>query len=99
MSKQGTTSDLSQMSRREFFKVAFGVITGLLAAMMSWPLFSFLLNSKEKEDGEKFVKVPNFKSVAVGKPTKLTFQYIEDQGFIRQNMFYDVWIIKSSPSE
>jgi menaquinol-cytochrome c reductase iron-sulfur subunit len=51
--------------------------------------------------GEKdnFVKVPYFPSVPVGKPTKLTFQYIEQQAFLRQNMFYDIWVIKHSDTE
>ena len=97
--KEEPSFSSSPMSRREFFKVAFITISGFIAAMAAWPFVSFLLNPNGKNEGERFVKVPHFPSVPVGKPAKLTFQYIEDQAFLRQNMFYDVWVIKSPSGE
>lgn len=88
------------MSRRNFFKVGFSVLMGFLTIIFGWPLFSFLLGSaRGRGEKENFVKVPDFGSLPIGKPTKLTFQYVEEQAFLRQNTFYDVWVIKSSSTE
>jgi menaquinol-cytochrome c reductase iron-sulfur subunit len=86
------------LDRRNFFKIMFGMLSGLITVMFSWPLLSFLAPaSREKE--EDFVKVPNFGTVPVGKPTKLTFQYINNEAFLRQNEFHDVWVIKRSTTD
>ena len=99
MNKKNQPPVGAPMTRRDFFKVAFGALSGLITVMFSWPLFSFLMNPRGESEKDNFVKVPNFSSVPVGKPTKMTFQYIEQQAFLRQNMFYDIWVIKHSPTE
>jgi menaquinol-cytochrome c reductase iron-sulfur subunit len=99
MSKKNSSPISTPMTRRDFFKVAFGALSGFLTLALSWPLFSFLISPPSTEEKSNFVKVPNFSSIPVGKPTKLTFQYIEEQAFLRQNIFYDIWVIKQSPTQ
>jgi menaquinol-cytochrome c reductase iron-sulfur subunit len=88
----------SPMTRRHFFKVAFTAMAGVITALFSWPLFAFLFNPRSKDE-EKFVKVPDFSRVPVDRPTKLTMEYIDEQAFLRQNTFYDIWVIRHSSGE
>ena len=88
-----------KITRRDFFKVAFGLLTGFITLLFGWPLTSFLIGSGSKNKKDNFVKVPNFAAVPTGTPTKLTFQYIEEEAFLRRNVFYDVWVLKTSPKE
>jgi menaquinol-cytochrome c reductase iron-sulfur subunit len=98
MSHEESTSLPESVDRRSFFKMMFGFLTGLITLMFGWPLFSFLSPaSREKE--EDFVKVPNFGGVSLNKPTKLTFQYINNEAFLRQNEFHDIWVIKHSATD
>src|SRR5262245_30767616 len=99
MNKKENPQIPPRITRRDFLKAAFGIISGFLTVVFSWPLFSLLLNPRTKKEEERYVQVPNFSSVPVGKPTKLTFQYIEEQAFLRQNIFYDIWVIKHSPTQ
>lgn len=99
MKQKNISIEQPSVSRRDFFKMAFGAIFGLLVVFFSWPLAAFLLSSKSKKGGDQFIKVPNFSSVPVDQPTKLTFQYIDEQAFLRQNTFYDIWVLKHSNTE
>jgi len=70
----------------------------VMACMFTWPLLSFLAPAS-REASEDFVKVPDFSSIPFNKPTKLTFQYVDNEAFLRQNEFHDIWVIKHSPTE
>ncbi len=63
------------------------------------PFISFLIPSSNEGVDEKFIKVPNFPAIAVGTPTKMTFEDVDKQAFITSNVVYDIWVIKHSASE
>ena len=90
---------MNAMNRRDFLKWMFGALAGALTLALSWPFFSYLLSPSSRKEKEKYIKVPRFSSVVLEKPTKLVFQYVEEEGFLRQNLFYDIWVIKHSASE
>lgn len=90
----------TEVNRRGFFKLMFGGIAGFLTLTFSWPFMSFLIGSSFREEQEgKYVKVPNFSTVPEGTPTKMTFEYVDQEAFLGRNSFYDIWVIKHSDNE
>jgi menaquinol-cytochrome c reductase iron-sulfur subunit len=98
MSHEELTPLEEPVERRDFFKMMFTILGGLMTFMFSWPLLSFLAPASRQGE-ENFVKVPNFASIPQDKPTKLTFQYVNNEAFLRQNEFHDIWVIKRSPTD
>jgi menaquinol-cytochrome c reductase iron-sulfur subunit len=94
------SKNTENISRRDFFKIIFGAIAGILTFSFSWPFMSFLISSSFREEQEgKYVKVPNFSSIPLDTPTKMTFEYIDQEAFLGRNVFYDVWVLKSSETQ
>jgi menaquinol-cytochrome c reductase iron-sulfur subunit len=89
-------SDPISPERRKFLTTSFGLIGGLVAVFMSWPLVSFLLGEKDQGREDAFVKVPNFPQVPLNKPTKLTFGFTQQQAFLAREEFNSIWVIKHS---
>lgn len=98
MSHQEPTPLDEPVERRQFFKMVFALLGGFITFMFSWPLLSFLSPAAWQGDAD-FVKVPHFPKVPLDQPTKLTFQYINHDAFLRQNEFHDIWVIKRSPTD
>jgi menaquinol-cytochrome c reductase iron-sulfur subunit len=91
--------DKEFMDRRRFIKVLLGSLGGVIAFFTAWPFMNFLVNPFFREQDGKFVHVPDFKTVAENVPTKLTFESIDQDAFLRRNVFYDIWVVKKSASE
>jgi menaquinol-cytochrome c reductase iron-sulfur subunit len=87
------SQDPEDIQKRNFLKGLTAAVLGFLSLALTWPLVSFLIPSNES-GGEKFIKVPNFPGIPVGKPTKLNFESVDVQAFITSNIVYDIWVIK-----
>ncbi|MDE2027999.1 MAG: ubiquinol-cytochrome c reductase iron-sulfur subunit, partial [Candidatus Omnitrophica bacterium] len=87
------------IQKRNFLKGLTGAILGFMTFFLAIPFISYLVPAAKEGTEEKFSKVPNFPSLPVGKPTKLTFEYVDKQGFITSNVVYDVWVIKHAPDK
>ena len=93
------SEDPEDIKRRDFIKGLVGAVMGFLTLSMTWPFASYLipLSSGAKED--RFIKVPNFPAIPVGTPSKMTFEDIHQDTFIKSKVVYDVWVIKHSNTE
>jgi len=88
------------IQKRDFIKGVTAAVLGFLSLALTWPLVSFLIPSSNEGTGEKFVKVPNFPKLAVGKPTKMTtVDDVDVQAFITTKVVYDVFVIKHAPDK
>lgn len=92
-------TDPEDLQRRDFCKVLVAAFSGFLGIFMTWPFIHFLLPVGSSEKGGKFIKVQNFPSIPVGVPTKMTFEQIHEQAFIKDTEVYDILVIKHSDSE
>jgi len=92
-------NDPEDIKRRDFIKGLFAMFTGALTVFLSWPFISFLLPVTSSSKKDSFVKVPNFPAVPVGVPSKMTFEDMHEQAFIKTNTVYDIWVIKHSETE
>ena len=80
--------------RRDFLKGMFFTIGGFITFSMAWPFISFLIPSEQK--GPDYIKVPNFKDIPEGKPSRLFMSYVDKQAFIKTNVINELWVIKHS---
>jgi len=87
------------IQKRNFIKGATAAILGFITLFLTIPFVSFLIPSSNEGKNKKFVKVPNFPSLTIGAPTKMTFQDVDVQAFITSNIVYDIWVIKHAPDK
>src|SRR5437016_4498221 len=94
------SQDPQDVQKRNFLKGLTAAILGFLTLTLTWPLVSFLIPASNEGADEKFIKVPNFPSLPVGKPTKMTtVDDVDVQAFITTKVVYDVWVIKHAPDK
>jgi len=87
------------IKKRNFIKGLFGTVFGFLTLSMTWPFVSYLIPTSQEDREGKFIKVPNFPAIPLGVPTKMTFEDVDQQAFIRTNVVYDIWVTKHSNTE
>jgi len=87
------SNEPEDVQKRNFIVGLTAAFMGLLTFCLTIPLVSYLIPSNEGSD-EKFEKVPNFPAIPTGVPTKMTFESIDKQAFITNNVVYDIWVIK-----
>ena len=92
-------TDPEDIQRRDFCKVLVGAFGGFMAIFMTWPFISFIIPLASSGREGKFIKVPNFPAIPVGVPSKMTFEEIHEQAYIKDKEVYDIWDIKHSESE
>ncbi|MDE3056053.1 MAG: ubiquinol-cytochrome c reductase iron-sulfur subunit [Verrucomicrobiota bacterium] len=69
----------------------------LLIAVFAWTFTAFLVTPFfENRRKPAWIEVAGYRELAEEYPTKLSFQYIEQESFIRRNQLQEVWVIKHS---
>jgi len=89
------SNEPEDVGKRNFIKGMTATLLGFITLFLSIPFVSFLLPVTEGS-GEKYIKVPNFPKLPVGKPTKLSFESVDKQAFITSNVVYDIWVTKEA---
>jgi menaquinol-cytochrome c reductase iron-sulfur subunit len=86
------------IQKRNFIKGLTAAILGFITIFLTIPFVSYLIPASNEGKNKKFIKVLNFPGVAIGAPTKMTFEDVDIQAFITSNVVYDIWVIKHSPT-
>jgi len=89
------SNEPQDVQKRDFIKGITAAVLGFITLFLTIPFVSFLLPVNEGSE-DKFIKVPNFPKLAVGKPTKLSFESVDKQAFITSSVVYDVWVTKEA---
>ena len=87
------------VQKRNFIKGLTGALLGFITIFSALPFISYLIPATNEVGEDKFVKVPNFRDVPVGKPTKMTFEDMDRQAFITSKAVYDIWVVKHGPDK
>ncbi len=82
------------IQKRNFLKGLTAAILGFMTFFLTIPFVSYLIPVSKEGTDKKFIKVPHFPAIPVGKPTKMTFEDVDVQAFITSNVVYDIWVIK-----
>jgi menaquinol-cytochrome c reductase iron-sulfur subunit len=90
---------LTRPARRTFVAAAVGIISLIWAALTGWALGGSLVGPMYRKIIRQFVKVVRIASIPTGTPSRLTFPYVSDQGFIQQTQTHVVWVIKHSDTD
>lgn len=88
------SQDPEDIQKRNFIKGLTAAVLGFITLFLSIPFVSFLIPPTSGGSENKFIKVPNFPNIPIGKPTKLNFQDIDQQAFMVNTIVYDIWVIK-----
>ncbi len=93
------SEDPDDVQRRGFLKGLCFTFLGFMSAAMAWPFVSYLLPLSNEGGESKFIKVPNFPAIPTGTPSKMTFEQLDIDTFLRSTKVFDLWVIKHTPTE
>lgn len=86
-------------SRRKFFEVAIGTLTGLIALVLGLPFVAALVGSAKRAKEGDFADVAALNALSVGLPVEVPFSESYQDGFMRGETTRRVWLVRRSASE
>lgn len=89
----------SQITRRGFFKVISGIISGFIVLTMGFPMAESLIGKVAKSITRPFSKVAPVNTIPDGQPVSLSFVMTDEDAFIKNNVEHKVWTVKKSDSD
>lgn len=89
----------TEATRRDFMKLATGVLTILTGLVIGIPILGTLVGPIFRREKAKWIKVAEVKSLTLGQPQKLTFASLTVDAYIMETVLHSVWVVKHSPSE
>jgi menaquinol-cytochrome c reductase iron-sulfur subunit len=92
-------SEVVQSARRSFLKKSLGVLLGLVAAAVAWPMGASLVSPSYRKPKLHYTKVPGFGSMPIGQPVKLSVPDPTVDAYMRGQEVQYVWAIRQSATE
>ena len=86
-------------TRRHFLASATGLLGAIILVLIGWPLVGSLLGPMYRRIQLRFTKVAAINQIPESHPTKVTFPYTSEDGYLREVATRDVWVIKRSPTD
>jgi menaquinol-cytochrome c reductase iron-sulfur subunit len=87
------------MERRRFVKWIVGSLLALIGGVFTWSSVSALASRILAPAPLRYYRVDGFDSIPVGRPAKLTFQYVRLDAYLRQPVIEYVWVAKRSAAD
>lgn len=82
---------------RILIKTMTTALSVVIVIVLGWSFGAYLINPfYKKSRAEGFVEISGFSSLVKEQPTKLNFQYVDKDAFIKKNKVHEVWVIKHS---
>ena len=91
-SSEGTT-------RRQFLKLAIGVLTFLSGLILGIPFLASLIGLASRTKKAQFAKVANISDLPQGEPKNINYPDVEQDAFIKEKRTRNVWVIKHSQND
>ena len=93
-------SNSKELTRRQFLVLAISVSAGFIEVMLGWPFTSYLSRPLSRNlPGKKFLHVPGFPDLVEETPVKLGYQFIQEDAFLSENIYREVWVVKHSAAK
>jgi menaquinol-cytochrome c reductase iron-sulfur subunit len=86
-------------SRRNFFKLVIGTMSGLIGLLLGMPFLAALIGGVTRTREREYAAVADLDALPVGQPVNLPFSESFEDGFIRGETVRRVWLVKTSASE
>lgn len=96
--QQSLSPAAGTMNRRGIVKWAIALFSGILAAIIGWPLVASLVGPIYLKGRGRFAKVVGLDTVPQGMPVEVSFPYLSEDAFVREKGTHRVWVIKHSSS-
>ena len=88
----------SQLTRRSFFKIVSGILSGFMVLTLGFPMMENLIG-KISKSSRSYSKVAAINSIPNGSPVNLSFVMTEEDAFIKDNVEHKIWTVKKSDSD
>jgi menaquinol-cytochrome c reductase iron-sulfur subunit len=87
-------------SRRDFVKAVTAVVGGVITAAIGLPAIGYLIDPALKsQKADAWIPLGNFKSFAVGKPTLVSFNRSQVNGWEKTVSSYGVFVLRKSETD
>jgi menaquinol-cytochrome c reductase iron-sulfur subunit len=93
MEQQDQTPE--KITKRQFLILSITAIALFITIALGAPFVAYLAKPFSRAAGlTSFVKVPGFNALGLEKPTKLGFESLQVDGFMRKPVYHQVWVIR-----
>ncbi len=88
-----------QISRRSFFKLLSGVLTGFIAISTGVPMIESIVGTIAKKKNKIYSKLTSLSSIPKEQPVNLPFVMTEEDAFIKKIEPENVWAVKNDSQQ
>lgn len=88
-----------EMARREFLKLAIGVIAGVGATVLVIPLIGSLVGPSLQQTKRHFTHVVDLNALPTGQPVDVNYPDQMTEAYMHETVTRSLWVIKHSSSE
>lgn len=88
-----------ESSRRQFLKIASGILTALVGLTLGVPLVSTLVGAAWRLRKSHWSNVADIDSISPGQPVSLTFTDNVQDAYVRETVLHSVWAVKDLDSK
>lgn len=85
--------------RRGFLKWLIGIVTLVMTAMTAWPLVGNLIGPIYRKGRLRFFKIKPVADIPTSGPVKLSFPYIKEDAYLREEEQHEIWVVKKPSGE
>jgi quinol---cytochrome c reductase iron-sulfur subunit, bacillus type len=88
-----------EATRRDFFRVATAVLGAVAAFALGIPLVGSLIGPAFRRKPKRWARVAKIGSLPVGQPDAVSFTDQSSEGYLRETVVRNVWVVRRSETE
>jgi quinol---cytochrome c reductase iron-sulfur subunit, bacillus type len=89
----------AEATRRGFFRIAVGVLGGIIGLVIGIPLVGSLVGPAFRNKIPRWSRVAKVESLPLGQPTVVSFTDRSSEGYLRETVVRNVWAVRRNNSE
>lgn len=89
----------AEAARRGFLKIAIGVLGGVVGLVLAIPLVGSLVGPAFRKTIPRWARVTTVESLPLGQPAVLSFTDQSSEGYLRDTVVRNVWVVRRSGTE
>ncbi|MCL5885310.1 MAG: Rieske 2Fe-2S domain-containing protein [Desulfobacteria bacterium] len=97
--KMSHPDDSAEATRRDFFRIAIGVLGTVVGLVLAIPLVGFLVGPAFRKKIPRWARVAKVESLPLGQPAVLSFTDQSSEGYLRETVVRNVWAVRRSATE
>jgi menaquinol-cytochrome c reductase iron-sulfur subunit len=97
--KMASNRSKSHASRREFLRLATGIVSAIIGLLLGIPFVAALVAPTYRKSQSRYARVGEVGPLPPEQPVGLRFRFQTSDAFLKETETHEVWVIKHSDSD